>query len=100
MVCVIAHRWVMLARKCYSLERRLDLFSYTSSSGGGLPGRPLTRKSWDACFISAGIPHPHDFGSSTNSPVYPGSHPVHQRDLTAAPLSGGGCSGSSLGLPS
>src|SRR5439155_12976182 len=48
-------RWhlggLKLAPKCYSHLRGEDLISWASSSGGGLPGRPLTRKSRDACLI-------------------------------------------------
>jgi hypothetical protein len=50
---VPAERWhlggLRLAPKCYSHLWREDLVFWASSSGGGLPGRPLTRKSRDAC---------------------------------------------------
>ena len=47
----MARWWVALARRCHSQEVREHLALLTSSSGGGLPGRPLTRKSRDACLI-------------------------------------------------
>src|SRR5438105_5874264 len=39
----------LLARQCYSHRRFQHLVLFPSSSGGGLPGRPMTRKSRDAC---------------------------------------------------
>ncbi|HEU0050279.1 MAG TPA: hypothetical protein VFQ43_22010, partial [Nitrososphaera sp.] len=38
----------LLARQCYSHRRFQHLVLFPSSSGGGLPGRPMTRKSRDA----------------------------------------------------
>jgi len=43
--------WLFLAQKCYSHKRGQGLFSYVSSSGGGLPGRQATRESRDARLI-------------------------------------------------
>ncbi len=43
-----------LARLGHSHEAREDLVLWASSSGGGLPGRPLTRKSRDARLIFGG----------------------------------------------
>ena len=50
----MAPRWLFLAQKCYSHEKIHALFSYVSSSGGGLPGRPATRESRGARLIFAG----------------------------------------------
>jgi hypothetical protein len=40
-----------VAHKCHSQAGLEALFFYVSSSGGGLPGRPVTRKSQDACLF-------------------------------------------------
>jgi len=45
----MARSWVLLARRCHCPQNALNIPSWTSSSGGGLPGRPVTRKSPDAC---------------------------------------------------
>jgi len=41
----IARLWDGLARTGHSQKFGKDLLFYSSSSGGGLPGRPMTRKS-------------------------------------------------------
>jgi hypothetical protein len=51
MLIAIARWWVHLARTCHSQKLVEDLFFKVSSSGGGLPGRPMTRKSSDARFL-------------------------------------------------
>ena len=42
---VVARWWIRLARTCHSQKWVHDLFFKSCSSGGGLPGRPVTRKS-------------------------------------------------------
>ena len=39
---------LVLARGCYFQKLANPLLLWTSSSGGGLPGRPVTRESQDA----------------------------------------------------
>jgi hypothetical protein len=45
----MARSWLNLAPSGHSRIGLYILHSYSSSSGGGLPGRPATRKSPDAC---------------------------------------------------